>query len=209
MTLGKRDRKKLAESAIQLAAQSPWRDISLADIAAAAEIPLAKLYGGGGKLAVLTEIEALLDQEAAKDAKAVERTQSPRDRLFEAAMRRFDAMETRRAGLLAIDAEAAKSPSQMAIAAALSLRTARWLMTVAGVEPNGPIGAVEFGAMVGVLRSARAAWREDSHGDLSRTMSTLDRGLRDIESRFSRFKSKKASSGDAPPPEAQAEGHPS
>ena len=114
-------------------------------------------------------------------------------------MRRFDAMEKRRAGLLSIDSDAAKSPSGMGVAAVMSLRSARWLMTVSGVEPHGPMGALEVAALLRVLRAARGAWREDMHGDLSRTMSALDRGLRDLESRFSRFKPKSA---DKPNPDA-------
>jgi len=194
MTLGKRDRKKIAQAALGLAAERPWRDVTLADIAAASEAPLEKFYGGGGKLSVLTEIEALLDRAAAEGAKAPDREQSPRDRLFEAAMRRFDAMETYRAGLLSIDADTAKSPAAMAFAGALRLRTVRWLMTVAGVEPRGAMAALEIGALLRAMHSARAAWREDVHGDLSRTMSALDRGLRDMESRFSIFNSRNAKS---------------
>ena len=34
MNLGKRDRKKIAEAALALAAERPWRDVTLADIAA-------------------------------------------------------------------------------------------------------------------------------------------------------------------------------
>ncbi len=196
MTLGKRDRRKIAEAALLLAAARPWRDVTLADIAAAADVPLAKFYGSGGKLTVLTEIEALLDRAAAEDSKATERDLSPRDRLFEAAMRRFDAMETHRAGLLSIDADTAKSPAAMAFAGALRLRTARWLMTVAGVEPRGAMAALEIGALLRALHTARSAWREDVHGDLSRTMSALDRGLRDLENRFPLFKRPGAKTGD-------------
>lgn len=197
MTLGKRDRKKIAETALALAAARPWRDITLADIAAASDVPLEKFYGGGGKLTVLTEVEALLDRAAAEDAKATERDISPRDRLFEAAMRRFDAMEVHRAGLLSIDSDTGKSPAAMAFAGALRLRTARWLMTVAGVEPRGAMAALEIGALLRALHNARAAWREDVHGDLSRTMSALDRGLRDLESRFPIFKKRDAKAADA------------
>ena len=195
MNLGKRDRKKIAEAALALAATRPWRDVTLADIAAASEVSLEKFYGGGGKLAVLTEIEALLDRAAAEGAKATEREQSPRDRMFEAAMRRFDAMELYRSGLLSIDSDVAKSPAAMAFAGALRLRTVRWLMTVAGVEPRGAKAAIEIGALIRALHNARAAWREDVHGDLSRTMSALDRGLRDWESGFTIFKRPGAKSG--------------
>lgn len=198
MTLGKRDRKKIAEAALALAAERPWRDVTLADIAAASEVPLEKFYGGGGKLTVLTEVEAMLDRAAAEGAKATEREQSPRDRLFEAAMRRFDAMETHRAGLLSIDSDTAKSPAAMAFAGALRLRTVRWLMTVAGVEPRGAMAALEIGALIRALHNARAAWREDVHGDLSRTMSALDRSLRDLEGRFPIFKRPGAKAGDQP-----------
>ena len=82
----------------------------------------------------------------------------------------------------------------MAFAGALRLRTVRWLMTVAGVEPRGAMAALEIGALLRAMHSARAAWREDVHGDLSRTMSALDRGLRDMESRFSIFNSRNAKS---------------
>jgi AcrR family transcriptional regulator len=192
----------VADAAVSLAAERPWDEVALRDIAAAAELPMAALYGVvASKDDVLDAVAARLDREAADDLE-IDRDAPVRERLFDAAMARFDAMEARRAGLVSIlKAEAAK-PAAAARALPRGLRTARWLMELAGVDSSGPMGLARAGGVVLILGRTTQAWLEEEAGGLAKTMAALDRALRDLETwreRFSPARGSKAPSEDAAP----------
>ena len=50
------------------------------------------------------------------------------------------------------------------------------------MDTAGPAGAARTQGMVAILARTMRAWLKDDAGDLSRTMATLDRALRDVES---------------------------
>ncbi len=89
-------RSRAAAAALSLAADRPWTQISLRDIALKAEVLFAELYArADGKGAVLNHLEARFDRAALATASAEDA--STHDRLFDAAMARIEAMEPHRA----------------------------------------------------------------------------------------------------------------
>src|SRR5579875_984730 len=89
-----------ADAALKLAAERPWREITLRDIAAEAGVGFAELYARApGKGALLDRLSRRFDRAAlaSDDASA-----DILDRLFEAAMARLEAMEPHRFALIAI-----------------------------------------------------------------------------------------------------------
>jgi AcrR family transcriptional regulator len=204
-------RDAIADAALTLAASRPWSDISLRDLAEAAGSPMAGLYGAiASKDDVLDAIAARLDRSAA-DGLEIEREAPVRERLFDAAMARFDAMEARRAGLASILRAEMGRPLAAAARWPRLLRTARWLMELAGEDSGGPLGLARANVFAAVLARTTGAWLEDDGGDLARTMATLDRALRDLESWRERMRPRgrtsDAASGAATP-EQQPSGQP-
>lgn len=173
-----------ATAALTLAAERPWREVSLRDIAEAAGLPMTAFYGvARSKDDVVGAVLARFDRAAAEmlelDADA-----SARERVFDAAMARYDAMEAERAGVASILSDAFDGPLGPLGAARLwprARRTARWLLELAGVDTSGAAGAACVHAFTFVLARTTRAWLADDAGDLSKTMATLDRALRDIE----------------------------
>src|SRR5690606_26060825 len=115
---------------------------------------------------------------AAGEGDAPDPAAPARERLFDIVMRRFEAMEEARAGVLALEAAIDRDPSAQAASFARAGRTARWLLALAGEAHDGVTLAARAQALAIALGQAKAAWRQDEGGDFSRTMAALDRALR-------------------------------
>jgi hypothetical protein len=168
---------RAADAALALAADRPWSEISLLDIARAAEVPFAELYAKApSKAALVGRLSRRFDRAALETASGEE---DPVDRLFEASMARLEAMEPHRAVLTAIGrAEPA------ALAKRLPL-TARALLEASGIDSSGTRGALRLAAMTAVWVRILQVWRDDE-GALNRTMAELDKRLKQMRDRLKR-----------------------
>jgi hypothetical protein len=180
-------RLDFARAALSLAAERPWRDVTIFDIASAARRPVADFYPATPADA-LDCIEELFDRQMAEGAEAaggVDLTQRLRDRLFDLLMLRFEAMEPHRAALLALD----PGPDPVATAALhhRHVRLAGWAMALAGMDSDGVAAKARAQGLALLVAQVRAAWRQDTAGDFARTMAALDKGLRRAEETFGRF----------------------
>lgn len=179
-------RRDLARAALALAAATPWREVTLAQLAKAAGRPLADFYP-----ATLWEavdcVEEMFDRAVAAGAEELDPNQSVRDRLFDLIMRRFEAMEPHRAAVIAMEAGVDRDPTLIASAHQRNVRCARWVLAVAGLEADGMTGQARAQGLGVIIGQARAAWRGDDAGDFSKTMASLDKNLRRAEEMFGRW----------------------
>ena len=164
---------RAAAAALALAAERPWGEISLRDIAHKAQVPLADLYAHApGKAQVVDWLSRRFDLAALKAGEAD--GQDVHDRLFDAAMRRIEAIEPHRAALLAIHAGEGPAP----LLARLPL-TARAILEGAGVDASGARGGLRIVAMTAAWGRILKVWRDDE-GALNRTMAEIDRRLKQV-----------------------------
>ena len=96
-------------AALGLAAETAWADLTLADIAGAADIPLSEFHGLAGKDDLAAHADTYFDKAMSEEG--VSRDESPRERLFDVIMLRFEAMEEYRAGLMSLMAYRDRTPS--------------------------------------------------------------------------------------------------
>lgn len=171
-------RAAFARGVLAIAAGRTWKDVTIFDIAAAAGTDVAALAGLSPADAA-DVLDDQFDREIAQGLREVDRTQTFRDRLFDLAMKRFEAMEPHRAALSAIEAD--RDGVAHASAFARAGRTARWILTLSGERVDGIDGAAKVQGLAVVLTRAREAWRADKDGDFARTMAALDKGLRQAE----------------------------
>lgn len=179
-------RPVLGRALLTVAATKPWRDITIHDLAAAAGTPAAALYPATVSDA-LDCAEEGFDRAMGEGFSAPEPTALVRDRLFDLAMRRFEAMEPHRAALLALDQAAERDPAAMALQHGRHVRAARWALALAGLEADGVAGAARAQGLALILAQARAAWRRETSGDFARTMAALDSALRRAEETLGRL----------------------
>ncbi len=170
---------RAVEAALRLAADRPWPQVTLRDVAREAGVPFAALYASTpGRRALLLALSARLDRGALERIEG-ESAPEARDRLFEAFMSRLETMAAHRDALLAIGrAEGVR------LASALP-RTARALAEGSGVDTSGPRGALRLAALTAVWARTLQVWRDDE-GALNRTMAEIDRQLTLADKRLGR-----------------------
>lgn len=194
------ERTLFAEACLALAADKGWQGVTLFDIAAQAGRAAVDFH----PLTPADAFEAIddyFDRKAAEGAEAPQASALARDRVFDAAMRRFEAMEEERAGVLALDKAMERDPLARAASFARAGKSARWLLALAAENAD----AARVQALALVLIQTRAAWHADEAGDFAKTMAALDKGLRRAESFFDsvgrvfRPGQARAHSAEAPP----------
>lgn len=171
---------RAAAAALALAGERTWDKVSLRDIAAKAEVPLAELYvHAPTKRAVIDWLSSRFDLAALKAAP--DEGEDVHDRLFDAVMRRIEVMEPHRAALKALHAGEGR------VLLALRLpRTARAMLEGAGIDTSGHRGAARIAAMSAVWARVLAVWRADE-GALNRTMAEIDARLKSMRDRLGRI----------------------
>jgi len=170
---------RLVDAALALAAREGWRRTGMAAVAAEAGLSLAEAYAAcPSRLALLAAFHRRIDTVAL--AAAGEGEGSPRDRLFDALMRRFDALAPHRDALRAIWRDSLGDPALLLGAPAL-LHSMAWMLEVAGVPAAGLGGRARAHLLAGLYLWVLRIFFADDSADLAKTMAALDRGLRRTE----------------------------
>lgn len=174
--------KRVFDAALRLAAERGWSKIALADIAAAAELSLADLYEMyPSKMAILEALSRQVDRQVLTGAE-VEATETPRDRLFDVLMKRFDALAPYRDGLAAIGRDATRDPVMVLCGAVQLLRSMSAMLEAAGISSAGLAGAVRTRGLAAIYLATLRNWFRDDTADKAKTMAALDGRLRRAES---------------------------
>ena len=175
----------IVTATLQLAAETGWNDVSLADIAARAELSLSELYDVfRSKDAVLAAFQSDIDRQVLSGAPP-EEDASPRDRLFDVLMRRFDALEPHKAGVEAILRDLGRDPVSLLCGAPRLLCSMAWMLEAAGIRASGVAGLVRAKGLALVYLPSLRVWLTDDSPDMARTMAALDKSLRRAESLMS------------------------
>lgn len=169
---------RIVAAALRLAAEKPWRDVTLADIADRAGVGLADVRQHfATKIAILFAFAREIDDEMLRAVPRRTSGQSTRDALFEVIMSRFDRLASYRPALKSIVGSGLPDP---AMARSL-LRTQHWMLEAAGVDTGRPGGLVRTAGLASVYASVMRTWLDDDDPGLARTMAALDRRLRSGE----------------------------
>ncbi len=196
----------ILDAALALAAEQPWGTVTLAALAERAGVPLENLFGSlPTKTDVVDALARRFDARAAIELD-LDTAGTARERAFDAAMARYDAMEPHRQALVSIRKAVTRDPVLAARAWAWQARTARCLLEMARIDTSGMAGFARVQGFAVMLVRVGRAWEDDDAGDLARTMAALDRQLRDVEEAGQRwpFARKARSVDDAPKGDAAA-----
>lgn len=173
-------RDRAIAALMRLTATTPWREIFLPDIAREAGLSHAELTQHfSSKAKILGAFVRAVDAEVAERMAAKTATDSPRDRLFDAIMTRFDVLQPYRAAIKRLSEETpdiglALHPKTVARSLRSSLEAAR-------IDAGGGLGCVRIAGLGGVYARTAKTWLEDQDPGLSKTMAKLDRQLRSGE----------------------------
>ena len=169
----------LVAAFFQLAAQRGWARASVAAAAREASLPLDRARTRFPSRAVLLiRFGRMADQAALAEVPA---DGSVRDKLFDLLMRRIDALQTHRAGVMALVHALPTEPPTALLLACATRRSMRWMLEAAGCAARGLRGELRVRGLVGVWLWTLRAWERDESTDLSATMAALDAALRRVE----------------------------
>lgn len=179
-------REKIVLATLDLAAQKSWDKVTLPDIARKAKVKLADLHGVfEDKIDILAAFGRIIDRQVLENASD---EGSPRDRLFDLLMERFEALNEYRGGVISILESFKCDPKQMIIGAPHLCRSMSWMLEAAGESTTGIQGVLKVAGLTGLYLKAAHVWSKDESDDLAKVMASLDRDLARLEGLAERFK---------------------
>jgi AcrR family transcriptional regulator len=173
----------IIDAALRLMALQGWRDTSLQDIAAEAEISLAEMREAfGGKSAILMGISKHFDLDVLSALDPEIADEPTRDRIFDVVMRRIDVLTPHKEAIRNLLNDLSRDPSALACFLAGPMRqTIRWMLEAAKIDGWGPLQPLQEKGMGLLYLGTLRIWLKDDEPELSKTMAGLDKGLNRIE----------------------------
>jgi AcrR family transcriptional regulator len=172
-------RDAVIDALMRLAAERPWDDIELVDIAEAAGIGLAELRDlFPSKGAVLGAFSRRIDREVLEGTTDDLTGEPARERIFDVLMRRLDALTPYKRALRRIVNALRQDPLSLAALNRSALNSMRYMLAAARISTEGSLGGLKLQGAVVVFSNTLQTWLEDDDPTLARTMARLDRELR-------------------------------
>jgi AcrR family transcriptional regulator len=174
-------RDRIVAALMRLAADRPWTDIEIGDIAHEAGVSLAEFRDHfPSKGAVLAAFSRMIDKEVLKGGSAPDDLagEPARERVFDVMMRRLDALTPYKSALRRIFDGVRADPFALAALNGVALNTQRFMLAAAGVSTEGPLGLLKLQGAAIVFANTLKTWLDDDDPALAKTMARLDRELR-------------------------------
>lgn len=169
-------------AALRIAAADGWSSATLDRIAAEAGITLEELQDMFATRAALLEaFIADIDHDMLGRVEEGDSSDSPRDRLFNVIMARYDALRPYRDALVSIVYGALRDAPTAWVLACTMRRSLAWILAAAGISHVGFDGELRMQGAGAVLLATFWTWAHDDSEDMSPTMASVDRALRNAE----------------------------
>jgi AcrR family transcriptional regulator len=183
-------RGRIVEALMALAAERPFDEITITEIATRAAVSLADFRdlfpSKGAALAGFSKqidrivLEGGGDDIAADDVK---------ERLFDVLMRRLDAMTPYKEGLRGVSDWLRREPLAALAINGVVVNSMRFMLEAAGIESEGAVGAVKLQGLVFAWTRILGVWLADDEEGASKTMAAIDRELSRGERMVTRMES--------------------
>ncbi|GJE60327.1 TetR/AcrR family transcriptional regulator [Methylobacterium trifolii] len=172
-------REAAVEALMRLAAEQPWNDIEVGDIAREAGLSLAELRDlFPSKGAVLGGLARIIDRKVLEGDGSDLAEEPTRERLFDVLMRRLDAMTPYKAALRRVSFALRGDPLAALALNGVALNSHRYMLAAAGIDTEGPLGRLKLQGVVIAFARVVETWLEDDDPALARTMARLDKEIR-------------------------------
>lgn len=166
----------LIDAALELAAEHGWQAVTLADVALRAKVPLVEVYAQfQSRSDILRAFLSRVDEQMMSGE--VDAAASPRDRLFDVTMRRFEALNPHKPAVRSILRQGVDPVTALCEARRFG-RSMALLLEAAGVSSAGLVGLARVNGMAAIYLYTMRCWLQDDTPDMARTMAALDTALR-------------------------------
>ncbi len=170
---------RIIDALMSLAAERPFEEITIADVAARAGVSLSQfreLYPSKG--AVLGGFSRRIDKVVLDGISSDLDEESDKERLFDVLMRRLDAMTPYRDGLKGVVEWAKREPLAAAALNSQVINSMRFMLEAARLDSEGPMGTLKLQGLALAWTRVLDVWFADEDPGLARTMAALDRMLK-------------------------------
>lgn len=174
---------RIAEAALQVAADRGWQNATLSEIAQAAKVSMADLvFVVEDRTDILRLIGRMIDHKVAENVVSEPSAEaSPRDRLFDLFMDRYDVLNDHRHGITAILDGFKYDPKQALVSLPHLCTSISLMLEMVDIDTSGIMGAVRVTGMSGVYLKVLKVWMDDDSVDMAKTMAALDKHLERAE----------------------------
>lgn len=174
---------RVIQASLDLAGMCPWNDVHMTHIATRSECDLSDVRAiFPEKMDILHAYERQIDAQvidAMNDA--FDDSDSPRDKIFDVLMERFDVLNENRASVLSMLNAVTLDPKQMMVSAPWVPQSMIKMMTLADMDTSGIKGTMRVaGVSLAYLKTLRD-WANDNSADMAQTMASLDQALGYVE----------------------------
>ncbi len=171
-------REKIVDALMALAAEKPWDEISLTEVADRAGASISQFRDAfPSKGAVLGAFSRRIDKIVLEGVNKDLAGESAKDRLFDVLMRRFDAMAPYKPALKHINHWAMHDPLALPALNQLAINSLRFMLEAAGANSEGPLGALKLQGLAVAWTRVFHVWLADDAPDQATTMAALDKEL--------------------------------
>jgi len=169
---------RVIDAALALTSTKPWGAVLLSDVAQVAGVTLADLHlFFDSKKSILNAFSRRTDVSVLRAVDPEDQAgESPKDRLFDVLMLRFDELQKNKPAAMAIARHFTGDPFGLLAGVKPALRAMHWMLEAAAIDAGGIKGAVRARALGVVWLAAFRVWLDDGD-DMSKTMAELDRRL--------------------------------
>jgi AcrR family transcriptional regulator len=172
-------RDRIVDALMTLAAEQPWNDIEIGEIAREANVTLAEFRDAfPSKGAVLAGLARRIDRQVLQGTSDDLAEEPARERLFDVLMRRLDAMAPYKRALRRIAFALRSDPLSLLALNGVALNSQRFMLAAAGISTEGPLGNLKVQGTVIAFANTLETWFTDDDPSHARTMARLDREIR-------------------------------
>jgi ubiquinone biosynthesis protein COQ9 len=172
---------KLVAALWQVVAAHGWDGLSMTRLATASGVPMADIRRLCPSRLHLLKLHGRMMDVAVLETGVPDQPGTARDKVFDALMRRIDAMQPHRAGLLRFFEDVRCDPLLGLLLLAELPCSMAWMLEAAGISPGGLSGLLRVKGLTGVWLATMRAWAQDETQDLGPTMAALDRAIDQAE----------------------------
>ena len=171
-------RTRIVEALMELAGERAFAEITITDIAAKAHVTLAEFRDCfPSKGAILAGWSRMIDSKVLEASSADLVGEPAKERLFDVLMRRLDAMAPYRAGVESVMHWVRRDPGAALALNQVAVNSMRFMLEAAGIDNEGPLGAVKTQGLVVAWTRIVTIWLADDKPGLDATMAALDKEL--------------------------------
>jgi AcrR family transcriptional regulator len=172
----------LRKALLDLVETRGWIDLSFAEIAEKAGVPIAEAHRiYPSKAAVLLGLSRAIDERILNSLAAEPLEGTAKDRLFDIVMRRFDVLKANREAYRRLMRQLPATPSAFAALLCQLRRSLSLSLEAAGISASGLKGALRLKGLLAIYVAGLRAFANDDSEDLARTMAEIDKRLGQAE----------------------------